>query len=175
MLNMKSRTILLLVIIFLILFPAIAGSESANEKKITIVSDRLDAYDDKNLVLFSGSVVVTHEGIVMNSDEIYLYYKPEEKEKESTYSGLTKTGEIDRIEAKGHVKIRKEGKIATGNFATFFNDDQKIVVEGNAIMREGDNVIEGDKITFFLNENRGYVESSSNKRVTATISPDKKN
>jgi len=41
-------------------------------------------------------------------------------------------------------------------------------------MKEGNNIIKGDRIIFFLKENRGVVESSSTKRVTATIYPEEK-
>ena len=41
-------------------------------------------------------------------------------------------------------------------------------------MQEGDNIIKGERIIFFLKENRGIVESSSTRRVTATIYPEEK-
>ena len=43
---------------------------------------------------------------------------------------------------------------------------------GNPIMREGSNVIKGERIVVLLDEDRGVVESSKEKRVTATIYPD---
>jgi lipopolysaccharide export system protein LptA len=41
-------------------------------------------------------------------------------------------------------------------------------------MSEDKNIIRGEKIVLLLRENRGYVESGSDKRVTATIYPEGK-
>ena len=71
----KSASILFAFIsIVPFLFPPLCNSESGNATAIKIASDRLDAYDDKNLILFSGNVVVTKDDIIINADRIYLYY-----------------------------------------------------------------------------------------------------
>ena len=48
------------------------GTES---KPIDIVSDRLDAYREKDLVQFSGNVVATQGDRVIKSDTLELYFK----------------------------------------------------------------------------------------------------
>ena len=157
--------------------PRLEGKESplksTSKSPIHITSDRLEAYDDRALVLFSGNVVATQDDAVMHADELYLYYD-KEKDGKKVASGVTvSAGKIERIELLGNVSVKKGERTATGDKAVFYNADQRIVMTGNPVMREKDNVITGDKITVFLNENRGVVESSGEeKRVTATIYPE---
>jgi lipopolysaccharide export system protein LptA len=144
----------------------------AREEPIQIVSDRLDAYNEKRMVVFSGNAVATQGGRTIRSDRLTLYYK-EEKRSNGRQSGETEgMGGMDRVEANGHVTITEGDRIVTGETALFEQEAQKITVTGGAVLREGTNVIRGDRIFVFLNENRGVVEGAENKRVTATIYPD---
>jgi len=164
----------------LIIMPFASGMAvviSDSDKPIQIVSNRFDIYPDKRVAVFSGNVVVTQEDTVINSDEFFLHYKKEgiktKQNDENVNTGIA-TGDIEKIEAKGNVIIKQKEKVVTGDNAFFYNDEQKIVVTGNPVMKEGDNIIKGDRVIFFLKENRGVVESSSTKRVTATIYPEEK-
>ena len=173
-----SFLILLTALVILIYAPVAAEVISGNGTPIKIVSDRFDVYSDKRIAVFSGNVVVTQEDTIIKSDEFYLQYKkkdtaPKPKEK-NTNSGLVNVGEIEKIEAKGNVIIRQKDKVVTGNDAVFFYDEQKVIITGDPIMQEGNNIIKGERIIFFLKENRGIVESSSTRRVTATIYPEEK-
>jgi lipopolysaccharide export system protein LptA len=144
---------------------------------IEIVSDRLEAYNEKRMVVFSGNAVATQGGRTIRSDVLTLYYK-EGKNKEEKSSAVRTAGEaegpgeLERVEAKGHVTISEGDRIVTGEEAIFEQDAQKITMTGSAVMREGANIIRGDRIFVFLNENRGVVEGTANKRVTATIYPE---
>lgn len=173
-----SFLVLLTALVILICVPVVAQVMSGNGTPIKIVSDRFDLYSDKRIAVFSGNVVVTQEDTIIKSDEFYLQYKekdaaPKPKEK-NTNPGLVNVGEIEKIEAKGNVIIRQKDKVVTGNDAIFFYDEQKVIITGDPIMQEGDNIIKGERIIFFLKENRGIVESSSTRRVTATIYPEEK-
>lgn len=150
---------------------------SDSDKPIQIVSNRFDIYPDKRVAVFSGNVVVTQEDTVINSDEFFLHYKKEgikTKQNDKNVNTGIATGDIEKIEAKGNVIIKQKEKVVTGDNAFFYNGEQKIVVTGNPVMKEGNNIIKGDRVIFFLKENRGVVESSSTKRVTATIYPEEK-
>ncbi len=187
--NCEPRTvnskILVLIISCLLLM---AGSNAAAQSKakdfkakrggpIRITSDRLDAYNEQKLAVFSGNVVAVEADRVMKSNQLYIYYKKESKkeDKPKAESKLDSgAGDLDRIEAKGNVRITQGERIITGEEAVFLNDDQKIIVTGNPVMREGGNTIRGDKIIVLLEEDRGFVESSSQSRVTAVIYPEDK-
>jgi len=173
----KSLAILLFVVIFFLAAAGgVCGAESplkTNSKSpIKITSDRLDAYDDKALVLFSGNVVATQDDAVIRGNKLYLYYDKKDDGGKGPAGVTINAGKIKRIELRGNVNMKKGERTVTGENAVFHNADQTVVVTGNAVMREGDNVITGDKVTVFLEENRGVVESfNSEKRVTATFYP----
>jgi lipopolysaccharide export system protein LptA len=189
---MKKKAVLtlsLLVMFVLTLQGRVWGQDNRSKwvkpgenKPIQIVSDRLDAYQEKDLVQFSGNVIATQGERVIKSDVLMLFFKKKTDNKnaegkktekrEADKDGAAKANDIDRIEAKGNVKISEKDRIVTGEQAVFYNDEQKIVVTGNPVMQEGNNVISGDRVVVLLDENRGMVEGTAGKRVTATIYPE---
>lgn len=170
----------MLMVVFLLLpvsDPAQAQKKLKMDKSqpIQIQSDRLDAYQEKKVVIFSGNAVATQGDRTIKSDRLLIYYKdrPGGTEKKDI-KDMGAAGDIERLEAQGHVTITETNRIVTGDHAVFYQDSQKIVMTGNAVMREGKNIIKGGKIIVFLDEDRGVVESSESKRVTATIYPNEK-
>lgn len=150
-------------------------SSEAGREPIRIDSDRLDAYNDQRMVVFSGNAVAVQGDKVIKADKLLLYYKKKEGEaKKGAIKDVGRTGDLDRIEAKGKVVVTQGERVVTGEEAVYFQDSQKIVVTGNPVMREKKNVIRGDRIVVFVKENRGMVESPQNKRVSATVYPSEK-
>ncbi len=171
----------LLLFILLPLIPVSVAGQSAKKMKmdknqpIQIESDRLDAYQEKKLVIFSGHAVATQGDKTIKADRLLIFYKdqpatPEKKNKMDTGTA----GDFEKIEAQGQVVITQTNRVVTGDHAVFYQDSQKIVTTGNAVMREGKNLIKGEKIIVFLDEDRGVIEGSEHKRVTATIYPNEK-
>jgi lipopolysaccharide export system protein LptA len=142
------------------------------DQPIQIVSDRLDAYNEKRMVVFSGNAVATQGERTIRADVLTLYYKEGKKPAAPSNAESEGPGELERVEAKGHVTISEGDRIVTGEEGIYEQDTQKITMTGNAILREGANIIRGDKVVVFLNENRGMVEGTGNKRVSATIYPE---
>jgi len=147
-----------------------------SKEPIEIVSDRMDAYNEKKLVIFSGNAVATQGDKVLKSNQILLYYKKEAGKKEKIGAKENEgTGDLEKIEAKGNVVITQKNRVATGDEAVYLQDSGQIIMTGNATLREGKNIIKGDKVIVFVNEDRGIVESDPQKRVRATIYPQEKN
>lgn len=178
---MSARILTILVCLGVLIAPlwqtsAIAGESRqkpaiARDQPIHIVSDRLDAYSEKRMVVFSGNAVATQGARTIQSDRLTLYYKEEKKPPGQSTGEAEGMGNVERVEATGHVTITEGARIVTGEAAVFDQDARKITMTGGAVMREGANVIRGDRIVVFLDENRGVVESAKNGRVTATIYP----
>jgi len=172
----------MLMVVFLLLFPVSVSAQAQKKnlkmdkgQPIHIQSDRLDAYQEKKEVIFSGNAVATQGDRTIKSDRLLIYYKdrPGGTEKKDI-KGVGAVGDLEKLEAQGRVTITEPNRIVTGDHAVFFYDLQKIEMTGNAVMREGKNIIRGSKIIVLLDEDRGIVEGSENKRVTATIYPDEK-
>lgn len=170
-----KKKYILIILIALVSFPLCPshGEDMVpKDKLIQIVSDRLDVYDGKQVAVFSGSVQVNQQDTIINSDELHVFYKKEGGEKKSSDSiGAMNAGDIERIEARGKVRITQGERIVTGDNAVLFYEEQKILVTGDTMMQEGKNRIKGGRITFFMNEKRGIVERAERERVTATIYP----
>lgn len=145
-----------------------AKTDKEQRLPIKIEADKLEAINEKRMVIFTGSVVATQEDRTIKADRLTLYYKRESADRTGMRDPL-RGGDLDRIEARGRVTIYMEERIATGDEAVFSPDAQEIILTGNATLREGQNMISGHRVMVYLNENRGIVEGSENKRVTATI------
>jgi lipopolysaccharide export system protein LptA len=146
-------------------------SSLESKEPIQVVADRLEAFDAEKLVVFSGHAVAVQGDKVIKSDKISLYYKKEKTPAAKPGREISPAGDLERIEARGHVSVTQGSKVVTGDLAIYYQDEQKIVMTGNPLMRDGSNTVAGDRIVVYLNENRGVVERSDNKRVTATIYP----
>ena len=178
---MPARMLTTIVCLGVLITPLWWSSAIAGESKqkaadrdqpIHIVSDRLDAYSEKRMVVFSGNAVATQGARTIRSDRLTLYYKEDRKPAGRSTGEAEGMGNVERVEATGHVTITEGERVVTGESAVFDQDARKITMTGGAVMREGANVIRGDRIIVFLDENRGVVESTEKSgRVTATIYP----
>ncbi len=178
----KSGIIISLIVVFLgVSYLSAEGADTKKKIKwdknqpIQIVSDRMDAYNEKRLVVFSGNAVATQGDKIIKADRLFLYYRKDSRTSEkSGAQDIGGPGDLEKMEAKGHVMITQGERVVTGDEAIFYQDMQKIVMVGNAVMREGRNVINGDRIVVFLDEERGVIESAEKGRVKATIYPEDK-
>ena len=178
---MNGRLVCILIIGWGLFLPGVDGpvhgadftkKSLGDNHPIEITADRLDAYDTNKVVLFSGNAVATQGDRVIKAEKIALYYKKEQREAgREGVQDSGKAGDLDKIEAKGHVSVSQGDRLVTGEQAVYYQESQKIVMTGSAVMQQGNNVVRGDKIEVFLNENRGVVEAAENKRVKATIYP----
>lgn len=172
---MKKIAIILCLPVFFLYMNLNAEDIVAKKQKIDrgqpiqIVSDRLDAYNEKKLVVFSGNAIATQGDKVISSDQIKLYYRKAPRNEVRSFQNDGELTDLEKIEAKGKVTVNLGDRIATANEAVFYQDTQKIVMIGDAVLREGRNIVKGDQIVVFLRENRGVVESSGTGRVKAVI------
>jgi lipopolysaccharide export system protein LptA len=179
--NLKKLFLFCLLIIFLAV-PLVQAKDNkspsnkfTSKEPIEIVSDRMDAFNEKKLVIFAGHAVATQGDKQIKADKLLLYYKKDGGKKEKVGDKAVEgAGDLDKIEAKGHVIVTQKQRIATGDEAVYLHDSGQIIMTGNPVLRDGKNTIKGDKVIVFVNEDRGVVESNSQKRVKAVIYPQEK-
>ncbi len=177
----KKIFALLMMFVFLVV-PNLHAKDNAVKKDklnskepIEIVSDRMDAYNEKKLVIFSGNAVATQGDKEIKSDRLFLYYKKDTSKKDKVGAKeIEGTGDLERIEAKGNVIVTQKERIATGDEAVYHQDSGQIIMTGNPVLRDGKNLIKGDRVIVFTNEDRGVVECEPKKRVKAIIYPQDK-
>ena len=137
-----------------------------------ITSDRMEAFNDKKLIIFSGNARIIQGKSVLKSDRLLLYYKGKLKtENKKSEVGAEQNGNLEKIEAQGNVSFTQEERTAQGDHAIYYRESNKIVMTGNALLNEGKNSIKGDRVTILINENRGLVESDTQNQVKAIIYP----
>jgi lipopolysaccharide transport protein LptA len=78
---------------------------------------------------------------------------------------------IEKIVAKGDVRITRQSGLATADEATYYWDDERVVLTGKPVVQQGDDFVEGTVVTLLLKENKSLVEGSEDTRVRAVISP----
>ena len=174
----KNIYVLVVFVLFFSAFRVFADNNilgRQSDEPMEITSDRMEAFNEKKLVVFSGNARVTQGNIMLKADKLLLYYKKEadkagKKDKIGTIE-TEKTGDLEKIEARGNVSLIQGERVARGDEAVYFRESNKIVMTGNAVLNEGKNSIKGDRVIVFLNENRGVVESDAHKQVKAIIYP----
>jgi len=177
---MINKKIYLLVLFVLLLSASYLYADNImpgkSDEPMEITSDRMEAFNEKKVVVFSGNAMARQGNNVLKADKLLLYYKADKSGKKDKIGTIEteKTGDLEKIEAKGNVSLTQEGRIATGDDAVYFRDSNKVILTGNPVLKEGKNSIRGDRVTVFLNENRGVVESNTQRQVKAIIYPQDK-
>jgi lipopolysaccharide export system protein LptA len=112
---------------------------------IMITSNRMEADKLGDKVTFTGNVTLKKEGMTLSSDSMVVYYDAGSKG-------------IREIQAHGNVVVRKEGRVALSNDASYFSREEKIILTGEARIIENESQIGGDRIILFLHDDRSIVE-----------------
>jgi lipopolysaccharide export system protein LptA len=131
---------------------------SASRAPIDIVSDTVEANQKENTVTFKGNVVAKQEDTTLYANTLVILYDPEMKK-------------LKEIMAIGNVKIVQLDRRATGQKATFQQEENKVVLDGDAVVREGENEIRGERVIFYVDEERSIVEGGKGNRVNTRITP----
>jgi len=125
--------------------PLTGGPEKGKREPIVITSRRMQADKLGDKVTFTGDVTLKKEGMTLNSDSMVVFYD-------------VTTKSIKDIEATGNVVVRKEGRVALANRASYDSREEKIVLTGDARIIENENQLGGEKITLFMRNDRSIVE-----------------
>jgi len=157
----------------LLLPPAASGQTfkkalgESQGQPIVINSDSLEFDHQRRQVTFRGNVDAKREDWTIQCQKMVVYYG--EKASESPQKDSMK---IDKIIASGDVKItRSSGGLASAEEATYYWDEERVVLTGKPVVQQGDDFVEGAIVTLLLKENRSIVEGSEDTRVRAVLSP----
>jgi lipopolysaccharide export system protein LptA len=180
---MIGKRISLLVLFYLFMTTNFLYAQDSSDTKnlikknepIEIVSDRMEAFNEKKMVIFSGNAKATQGDITLKADQLLLFNKNEPGKKDKAVTKENDiSGELDKIEARGNVIITQKERMATGDEAIYQQDSGQMILTGNAILREGKNIITGCKVIVYTNEDHGSVvpcTPGKNERVKAIIYP----
>jgi lipopolysaccharide export system protein LptA len=141
---------------------------------------RLEADQTQGVVTFSGSVKAVYGDATLYSDQLRVLFKPKPEppkgaakppQEKADQSPLGDLGaeKIDRIAAKGNVRMVQEDRVATGDEATYYQDRDEVVLTGNPQLWRAENTLKGERIIFNLATKKVLVESSPQRRVEALL------
>src|SRR5512134_3815904 len=140
------NSLLVIASVAVLAAPALAAPPVKREAEpIVITSNRMEAEKLGEKVTFSGKVELKKEGMTVTSDQMVVFYDPGSKN-------------IREIVARGNVVVRKEGRVALANLATYSLREEKIVLTGDARIIEKENQLGGEKIILFMRDDRSIVE-----------------
>lgn len=155
----RILTLLLVVVLFVpVSISAAPVDATQNRGPIHVTSDRLEADDEAQIVIFSGNAVATQDDVTIHADRLTIKYTGEKRE-------------IVQVIADGQVRIVQQEKLATGEKAVYYNQEERVVMTGSPKVTEGDNSVEGQEITLYLNEKRSVVSGGDGGRVKAIFTP----
>jgi lipopolysaccharide export system protein LptA len=150
------------------------------EVPLQITAARLEADQAQGIVTFSGSVKAVYGDATLYSDQLRVHFKPKPEPPKGTpkspqdkadQSPLGDVGaeKIDRIVAKGNVRMVQEDRVATGDEGIYYKDRDEVVLTGNPQLWRAENTLKGERIIFNLTTNKVLVESSPQRRVEALL------
>jgi len=160
---------------FLLINILLAAEETLSGKKgaapIQIEADHMESDQKNNSVFFSGNVEAKQDDISIHADEVTVYYKKKGGQEKKSPTG--KATKIKKLRAVGHVEITKEGWVAQGDSAEYFESERKVVLNGNTKVWQNNNLVTGDRFIMYLDEGKSIVERDSQKkeRVKAFLYP----
>ncbi len=141
-------------------------------EKIRILADKLFAEVDAGVIEFVGNVKATHAETVISADRLKIIYNPDTIKSQTN---ALKPVSINKIIAKGHVKINYNNIIAETDEAEYTMKSEVLVLKGehSKVTREGHSIT-GTKFTLQRSDGKITVESSEKNRVKAVFHPSEK-
>jgi lipopolysaccharide export system protein LptA len=172
----------LLVMFWAVSSPAegAAPKSQSGEVPLRISAARLEADQKDGIITFSGQVKAIYGDATLYADQLRVHFKakpeppkgaakpPQEKAEPSPLGDLG-AEKIDRIVAKGNVRMVQEDRVATGNEGIYYKDRDEVVLTGNPQLWSAENTLKGERIIFNLTTNKVLVESSPQRRVEALL------
>ncbi|KMY66859.1 hypothetical protein AAU61_12795 [Desulfocarbo indianensis] len=159
---------------------------ASSDQPIHVVSDSLEVDNKTQVAVFIGAVKATQGDVTIVSDKLEVYYdrdaedkakKPEQPKSGEDQGGapgiMDGGGKVRKVIALGHVKITQKDRVAVGRKATYWAGGRKMLMEGQATVWRGQNQVSGEQITVFMDQDRAVVHGEPGKRVAVTIQPKK--
>ncbi len=157
-----------------------APKKEGGEVPLRITAARLEADKVKGIIIFSGQVKAVYGDSTLYADQLWIYLetkpepakgtpKPPPEQAEQSPLGDIGADQIDRIVAKGNVRMVQEDRVATGDEAIYYKKRDEVVLLGNPQVWKAENTVKGERIIFNLKTNKVLVESSPHRRVEALL------
>jgi len=125
---------------------------------VTVQSDHLDIWEQKNEALFTGQVHLLREDFELFSDSLRVFYNKGEQ-----------GGGIDHALATGHVRMIQGDKKGSADSAVIDNKHQLVTLKGHAVMEQAGGRVEGETIVHDMAAKTTEVRQGAGGRVRLRI------
>ncbi|MFQ5839561.1 MAG: lipopolysaccharide transport periplasmic protein LptA [Candidatus Methylomirabilales bacterium] len=138
--------------------PAASGVTSGRAPT-TITADRLEVDRKVHRAVYSGNVVLHNERMTVTADRMDFLFDD-------------RMENVTMMIAEGKVRIEQaDGSRAVSEKATYYVEEERVVLEGRPRAWRDDSVVTGSRMTMYLREDRQVVEAGEQERVQAVIYP----
>ncbi|MFC1492131.1 lipopolysaccharide transport periplasmic protein LptA [Nitrospinota bacterium] len=161
-----------------------ASPQAKRKEPIRIHSNRMEADNKKNVIVFIGKVSAVQGEMEIKSDRLEVYLQKRSKKSAGNQkSGKTREapgqpgqGSVERLVARGNVLITQgKKKFASGDHLDYNELTGVAVLTGNPRAWEDNNQVVGTKIEIFFRDGRTIVHGSNRRRVSVTLFPEESN
>ena len=162
-------TAIVTLALLLVAVPVVLTAEPDNT--IHIQADQLEADIEGDTAEFSGNVQVDRGEARISADHLKLYYHREQNVESLQQLDVSA---VDKIEARGKVRIRFQDLSAATDKAVYEPKTDTLVLEGSSTrVTKGGNSIRGSRIVLKAAENDMTVVGDGKSRVKAVIATGK--
>lgn len=158
-----------------LLVPHSAGAAAPKSGSSTrIVSEKMTYDSNKNQVIFEGKVHVVRPTMEIWSELLTVILDDSGKKNDAAGPSALGIGggKVERILAEKSVRIKQESKVGTCGKATYFVNENRIVMEQSPVIVDGDNRISGKIITYDTATGRSVVVGDADRKVEVLFTTD---
>ena len=143
----KISIVLLLFLIYLNAYPE-------DKKPIEILADSMEWNKQLGQAIATGNAKAVQGQTTIKAKKIIAVLNEDNSQ------------QIKELKAIGKVVFLKDKQIATGDKATYYIDQEKVIITGNVALKRDDNIIKGEKLIIdFLTGLSKMEASSANQKV----------
>ena len=150
-----------IISMWLLAHPALAqmvGEFKGERGPVYINSQQLEADYQTKVITFIGDVVAKQKEFTLYADRLLLLINE-------------KGEEIEKIVARGNVRIVQDNRKATCHEAIYYHHEGTVVLQGEPVVKEGNNRVSGKRIIYYIDEQKSVAESEGEERVKVTVIP----
>jgi lipopolysaccharide export system protein LptA len=151
--------------------PAPAAAGALADGRTNITSTKITMRNQENKAIFEGNVILKKGLLVVHSDVMVVFLKPNDAKAGETAPKAPRKGSeelptissraVSIIEATGQVKIEKADGRATSRKAVYNEDKRIITLTGDPVAWQHGTCVSGKKIIMYLDDDRTIVEGES--------------
>ena len=148
------RKIIKIIFLYNLIF-SLSAAEMTNEIEIT--SETMEWKREENIAIAIGEAKALQGTRILTADKIVIFFN---KNKD--------INKIFKLDALGKVKFVNGKQIANGDKATFFIDNERIIIKGNVKLEREDSFMIGEELSIDLkNDSTKLISSEKSGKVKA--------